>query len=86
MTDPNHRTNELVLMDAITLARTIQSRKISCAEVMTAYLDHIEAINSKVNAIVSLQDRAVLLQLAREHDVKLARGESIGPRGGDTGF
>jgi len=70
---------DLVMMDATTLARVIRSRKASCVEVMTTYLDHIEAINPKVNAIVALQDRAGLLTQARECDNQLARGEPVGP-------
>ncbi len=46
---------------------------------MTAYLDHIDRLNPKVNAIVALQDRADLLAQARERDTQLARGESMGP-------
>jgi len=73
------RLNDLVMMDATTLTSVIHSRKASCVEVMTAYLDHIEAVNPKVNAIVALQERAGLLTQAREHDTQLARGESMGP-------
>jgi amidase len=74
-----NRTDDLVLMDAATLARTIHSRQASCAEVMKAYLDHIDEVNPKVNAIVALQDRADLLTQARDRDRQLARGESMGP-------
>ena len=73
------RSSELVMMDAAALASTIHSRKVSCVEVMTAYLEHIERINPKVNAIVALQDRATLLAEAGERDAQLARGESMGP-------
>jgi len=48
-------------------------------EVMNAYLDHIENLNPKVNAIVALQERAGLLAQARERDAQVARGESMGP-------
>jgi hypothetical protein len=73
------RTNELVMMDAVTLASVIRSRKVSCVEVMTAYLDHTEKVNPKVNAIVALQERGNLLSQANERDSQLARGESMGP-------
>jgi amidase len=46
---------------------------------MTAYLDHIDRLNPKVNAIVALEDRAKLLAQATERDAQLARGESMGP-------
>src|SRR5262249_58448491 len=44
-----------------------------------AYLDHVERVNPKVNAIVALQDRAGLLAQSRERDAQLARGELMGP-------
>jgi amidase len=72
-------TNELVMMDATALASAIRSRTVSCVEVMTAYLDHIERINPKVNAIVALQDRAELLLQARERDEQLERSNATGP-------
>ena len=43
----------IVMDDALALADTIRSRQVSCVEVMTDYLDHIERINPKVNAIVA---------------------------------
>ena len=48
------------MMDAVALASAIKSRQVSCVEVMTAYLDHIDTLNPKVNAIVALQDRAAI--------------------------
>jgi amidase len=71
--------SEIVMMDAGPLAAAIRSKKVSCVEVMTAYLDHIDALNPKVNAIVALQDRDGLLAQARDRDAALARGEAIGP-------
>ncbi len=50
----------IVMLDAVTLADAIRSRQISCVEVMSAYLDHIEKLNPRVNAIVALQDRAAV--------------------------
>ena len=73
------RRADLVMMDAATLSRAIHARKISCVEVMNAYLDHVDALNPKVNAIVALQDRGSLLAQARERDAQLMRGESMGP-------
>jgi amidase len=70
---------EIVMMDTASLENAIRSRKVSCAEVMSAYLDHIEDLNPKVNAIVALQDRSELLAQARERDAQLARGQSMGP-------
>src|SRR5688572_26256640 len=69
---------DIVLMDARALAESIRARKVSCAEVMTAYLDHIDRVNPLVNAIVSLQDRDSLLRQAVERDGELSRGEYRG--------
>src|SRR6202043_1638547 len=71
--------SEIVMLDGIALASAIRSRRTSCVEVMTAYLDHIDECNPRVNAIVALQDREGLLAQARERDAQFARGESIGP-------
>jgi amidase len=70
--------NDIVNMDGATLSDAIRTRQVSCAEVMSAYLDHIERINPKVNAIVALQDRQDLLRQARERDDQISRGEYQG--------
>jgi amidase len=72
------RPSDIVMMDAGPLATAIRTRKISSVEVMTAYLDHIDAVNPTFNAIVALQDRAGLLAQAKDRDATLARGEAVG--------
>jgi amidase len=72
----------IVMMDARALAGAIATRKLSCVEVMNAYLDHIAALNPAANAIVALQDRGQLLAQARERDAQVARGEIMGPMHG----
>ncbi len=67
------------MLDAVELADAIQARKVSCVEVMTAYLDHIEKLNPPVNAVVALQDRALLLAQSEQRDRQVARGELMGP-------
>jgi len=69
---------ELVSWNALELSQKIRAKQVSCVEVMRAYLEHIERINPKVNAIVSLQPADILLQQAKERDVQLARGEYLG--------
>jgi amidase len=71
--------NDLVMMDAASLAAAIQTRRVSCVEVMRAYLDHIGRHNPRVNAIVALQDADTLLAQAGVRDAQVARGESAGP-------
>jgi amidase len=70
--------SEIVMWDAAGLAGAIQARQVSCTEVMRAYLDHIDAINPRVNAIVALQDRDGLLRQAQAHDDQLTRREATG--------
>jgi amidase len=67
------------MLDAASLANAIRTRQVSCVEVMTSYLDHIERLNPRVNAIVALQDRATLLAQSQERDGQVARGELMGP-------
>jgi amidase len=71
--------SDIVMLDGAALSELIRSRQVSCVEVMNAYLDHIEVVNPHVNAIVALQDRAVLLSESQERDAQLARGEWLGP-------
>src|SRR5262245_63631341 len=66
------QSTSLVMMDARALASAIRARDVSCVEVMTAYLDHIERVNPRVNAIVALRDRAALLAEAKEKDAQIA--------------
>ncbi|MFT3801705.1 MAG: amidase [Burkholderiaceae bacterium] len=65
-------------LTAIELSTAIRLRRVSCREVMTAYLDRIDAINPRFNAIVALQPRELLLAQADERDAQLSRGEYLG--------
>jgi len=47
---------DIVALSAHELSRAIAARRVSCVEVMGAYLDHIAAVNPKVNAIVGLRE------------------------------
>ena len=72
-------SSSLVMMGGLALVEAIRSRRLSCVEVMSAYLDHIERINPLVNAIVALRDRDALVAEAKEKDAQIARGEAAGP-------
>jgi amidase len=61
-------------LSATELARRIAARDISCVAVMTAFLDRIDAINPRVNAIVSRVERPALLAQAAEYDARAPRG------------
>jgi len=69
---------DIVLMDGAALSRAIHTKRVSCVEVMQAYLAQIEKLNGAVNALVALQDVSNLLAQARERDAQLARGEVMG--------
>lgn len=71
-------TRELLDWDASRLSRAIHSREISCREVMATYLAHIDAVNPKVNAIVSRVDSERLMAQADECEQELAAGRSRG--------
>ena len=65
-------------LSAAQLSESIHAREVSCREVMTAYLDHIDERNSAVNAIVSRRDRDDLLAESAVCDHELAHGTSRG--------
>jgi amidase len=74
----NAAPSDIVMMDGADLSRAIQAKRVSCVEVMSAYLTHIEKLNGAVNALVAVQDRRDLLNQAGERDAQLARGEIMG--------
>jgi amidase len=69
---------QITEMSALDLSRAIQSRAVSCVEVMRATLDAIAAKNPAANAIVSLRPEDTLLAEAAEADAALSRGEASG--------
>jgi amidase len=70
--------SDIVGLDAVSLGEAIRARKVSCVEVLNAYLHQIDALNPKFNAIVSLQDRAALVKQAGARDAELRKGEKVG--------
>ena len=60
--------DEILSWDTLALSRAIQSKKVSCVEVMEATLNRIDAINPQCNAIILLRDREELLAEARLAD------------------
>src|ERR1700721_1104278 len=68
---------ELIYSDAMKLAELIRTREISPVEVIKAHLDRIDAVNPKVNAIVTIADRA--LESAKEAEAGVLRGDKLGP-------
>ena len=71
-------TEELHYRSATALAAMLRAKQVSAREVVSAHLDRIEAVNPRINAIVTLTaERA--LQQAAEQDQLAARGEFAGP-------
>ncbi|WP_233838132.1 amidase [Paraburkholderia sp. ZP32-5] len=68
---------ELFYQDATKLAELIRTKEVSPVEVMQAHLDRIEAINPKINAVVSVADDA--LKNARHAEAAVMAGENLGP-------
>lgn len=65
-------------MSAAKLARWIREKKISSVEATKAYLARIEAVNPKLNAVVTLVAERALLEAA-DADAALAAGKPKGP-------
>ena len=64
----------IIELSAVSLSEGIRSRLFSCREVMIAFLDRIEKVNPKINAIVSLRGREDLIAEAEERDRELDQG------------
>ena len=68
---------DLTQYDATTLAELIRKREVSPVEVVQAHLGRIEAVNPKINAIVTLADDA--LEAARAAEAAVMAGAMLGP-------
>jgi amidase len=68
----------LCSLSAVELVRTIRAKEVSARDVLSAYLARIDALNPRLNAIVTLHaDRA--MERARIADEAAARGAWLGP-------
>ena len=76
--NPTLPPHDLTDLDARALSAEIHARRISCREVMTAYLARIHRLNPALNAIVNLAPDDGLLAQADGADAELARGASRG--------
>jgi aspartyl-tRNA(Asn)/glutamyl-tRNA(Gln) amidotransferase subunit A len=68
---------ELFFKDATKLAELIRTGEVSPVEVVKAHLDRIEAVDPKINAIVTLADDA--LETAKAAEAAVIAGDEIGP-------
>lgn len=71
--------DEICRLGAKELAAAIRERRYSVREVVSAFLDRIDAVNSHFNAIVSLRPREAVLAEADAADRHLAAGGAAGP-------
>ncbi|MBI4298069.1 MAG: amidase [Chloroflexi bacterium] len=72
------RYQDLYLLPIAEVARLIQGRKLSPVELVSAYLDRIDAVDKEVNAYITLM-REAALSVAAEAEKAISRGEYKGP-------
>jgi amidase len=72
-------SSDLYFLPARKLAQLIKEKKISCVEVIQTYLDRIQQVNPKLNALVQLTEPEIALKKARIADEKLAKNQILGP-------
>ena len=65
-------------LPATDLSASIHARRLSCSQVMEAFLARIAEINPRINAVVSLRDPDELMHEATEADRELDQGRSRG--------
>jgi aspartyl-tRNA(Asn)/glutamyl-tRNA(Gln) amidotransferase subunit A len=70
-------TTDIVFSDATRLAELIRTKQLSPVEVVQAHLDRIEAVDPKVNAIVTVAEGA--LAAAQDAEAAVIAGQDLGP-------
>lgn len=70
-------STEIIYSDATKLAELIRTKEVSPVEVVQAHLDRIEAVDPKINAIVTVADGA--LEAAMTAEKAVIDGEELGP-------
>jgi Asp-tRNA(Asn)/Glu-tRNA(Gln) amidotransferase A subunit family amidase len=74
----NGDVRSLAFLSAVELSRLIQARKVSSVQLTELYLQRLDTIGRKLNAVVTLT-RDLALAQARRADEELAAGKSRGP-------
>ncbi len=77
-TGDNQLVDPLYYSSATALADAIRSKTISSEEVVKTFLERIDEVNPKLNAVVQ-QDPDAALEAARLADRSIGRGETLGP-------
>ncbi len=73
------KSGDLCFMSGRELAGLIRRRKVSAREVMAAFLEQINRVNPKINAIVAKLDDEKSLALADDADRRASKGANLGP-------
>jgi amidase len=77
MNKEHSERNRIVFCTATQISKAIKNKEISCVEVLDAYIDQFEAINSNLNAVITLNESARIQ--AVEADEAISRGDLLGP-------
>ena len=70
-------TDEIWYSDATEMARRVREGQVSPVELLDTHLDRIQALNPRINAVVTLVEDA--RDRARAAEQALSKGESLGP-------
>jgi amidase len=70
--------NELWQESALSLAKLVRESTVTSREIVQAHLDRIEAVNSRVNAVVEVRPEEALRE-ADAADEKVKSGAALGP-------
>src|ERR1700723_4808167 len=70
-------TDTIIHMDASRIAELVANRALSPVEVMQTHLDRIAEVNPKVNAIVTMDDRA--MDAAKKAEAAVKSNARLGP-------
>ena len=73
--------NDVTNLSGLEIGRLVNKKEISATEVVTQFLDKIDAENSKINAFVYTK-REEALEEAKKIDTKIANREEAGPLAG----
>ena len=70
--------SELCLSSGSELAAALRRRELSSRELLGHYLQRVERLNRRINAVVALDAQRALME-ANAADKATAKGESLGP-------
>lgn len=68
----------IVFESATRLVEKIKTKELTVLEIVTAFLNHIEKYNPKVNAVCDLRAKEDILNEARQKDFDVEQGKTLG--------